>query len=348
MVRNTISLSIGLVLLLTITMIPAPVSGTDVTYSFVHLGDLQQLSSGYPRVLNETFLRIDSLKSQYNISAIFISGDETNAFDGGSSPEHDFPSYTNAIKLTTVPVYEITGNHDVYAIGDYTDWDYYIPNGAQKHNYGFVFNDFIVYALGWNGGSSLNPSAKSAMVSAIDNNPSKTPLILTHAYFDYSEWVNGTRYPIGNETLNTLSRSSIILSGHCHNETSTGLIRQISYLDRTYIEDLVDYEEYEPHPQSGGRLYNITSDGTQITNITVSDLLLYPDFKCTKPGILYPDITDTSHRRIHGDTDLPQRPVYRCIDRSCSALLCLEFRGRQHLDPAKPGTYLCNCRYLFR
>ena len=264
-------------LLVIITVVPSYVTGagSEYTYSFVHLSDTQDLYY-VPQLVNLTFSEIESLKSQYNISAIFITGDVTDEFGGGAGTGAQFAQYAKAVTLTTIPVYEISGDHDVYAIGNYTTWDKYIPSGSTKHNYGFVFNDFIVYGFGWNDVTSLDPAAKTAMQFSLSRNTTKLPLILTHAYFAWGTWPSGNRDPIAYDILNALPRSSIILTGHQHNAVQNGLIRQTVYNNTIFIEDLINYQDWGAF--SGGRLYNITSDGTRITGLTVSDLYLYPNF----------------------------------------------------------------------
>ena len=271
----------NILLFLLVTVVPSPVTGYDdeseYSYSFVHLSDIQTLTTAYPSTLNLVFSEIEDLKCEYNIEAIFITGDLTNEYDGGPGDGVDFSRYAYAVGLTTIPVYEIAGNHDVYAIGNYSAWDMYVPSGSTKHNYGFVFNDFIVYGFGWSGETSLNPGAKTAMRNAIAANPSKVPLILTHAYM----WPNGVRLPIAYDILDALPRNSIIMSGHKHNAVQNGLIRQTVYNDITVIEDLINYQDWGRF--SGGRLYSVTTDGSEIGGLEVSDLYLYPDLYVNNP-----------------------------------------------------------------
>jgi metallophosphoesterase superfamily enzyme len=84
-----------------------PVNNT-VTYSFIHLSDPQSLTTNYPETLNLTFSHIESLKNTYNISAIIITGDLVNSWDNTK----EWETYIHARNLTTIPVYEIAGNHD--------------------------------------------------------------------------------------------------------------------------------------------------------------------------------------------------------------------------------------------
>ncbi|MCK9593954.1 MAG: PKD domain-containing protein, partial [Methanoregula sp.] len=263
-------------LLVIFAVVPSPVLGADdpgpeYSYSFVHLSDIQTLTTAYPSTLNLAFSEIEDLKSEYNISAIFITGDLTNEYDGGPGNGVDFARYAEAVALTTIPVYEIAGNHDVNGIGGYAAWDMYVPSGSTKHNYGLVFNDFIVYGFGWSGENSLDPAARTEMQIYQAGDTTKTPLILTHAYM----WPSGGRDPVAYDLLDALTRNSIVLSGHRHNAVQNGLIRQTVYNDITVIEDMINYQDWGRY--SGGRLYTITSDGSHITEIKGSDLYLYPD-----------------------------------------------------------------------
>jgi len=133
-------------LLAIVIVLPVPGAGLEYSYSFVLLSDLQGLTF-FPETYNLTFEEIESLKSTYNITGIFISGDLTD----GNFPE-DYIDYNNAITHTTIPIYETSGNHDVQdRVIDWTYWDTYVPDGENKHNYGFVYEDFAFYGLGWNG-----------------------------------------------------------------------------------------------------------------------------------------------------------------------------------------------------
>jgi len=270
-------------LLVIFAIVPSHVMGSEYSYSFVHLSDIQNLQYK-PIAFEKTFSEIESLKSQYNISAIFITGDLTDEYNGtsGSSEPYQgaqFARYVTAISLTTIPVYEIAGDHDVMTVGNYAAWDRYIPSGSRKHNYSFVFNDFIVYAFGWQldtDTSLLIPSTKTDMIHVLAGNITKVPLILIHPYFTYETPFAGDRFPIAYDLLDSLPRNAIIMSGHAHNPLQIGYMRQTVYNNLTFIEDLTNPQDWGYF--SVGRLYTIRSDGSHITEITVSDLYLYPNF----------------------------------------------------------------------
>lgn len=288
--KSSFIICLGILLICTL-IIPSQVSGSQYTYSFVHLSDVQNLNQYNLPVLNKTFTEIETLKTQYNISAVFVTGDLTN------SAGTQFIRYVQSSNLTTVPMYEVSGNHDVGGVaGNYIDWDRYLPNGSQKHDYGFVFNDFVVYGLGYNGDNGVNTAVKPVMVSYFANNPDKVPLILTHVYFDHALWVNGARHPIAYDILNSLTRNSLILTGHCHNSTSNGILQQAPYNNINVIEDMINYQDWSGY--SGGRLYNVTTDGLHITCMTVSNLNLNPVFSVNNT-VVYPTFTHTADPKPH-------------------------------------------------
>jgi PKD repeat protein len=243
----------------TVTPTPAttPSKGT-YSYTFVHLSDLHVLDSEAEKVKN-TFSTIESLKSAYNISAVFVTGDVVKYMDH----TNEWQNYLNARSQTKVPVYEIPGNHDlgnsVYSTTDHFEmWDRYIPNGASKHNYGFIFNDFIAYGMGWEHENTFLPETKAGMLAALAANPTKRPLIFTHNYAD----ANYVYSNMGAGIKEALPRSSIILNGHMEGDT----YRTITYNGRQLTEDLINYQSTG---KPMGRFYTVTTDGTTIRDIKI-------------------------------------------------------------------------------
>ena len=259
----------------------------EYTYSFIHISDIQNIAQWYPTGLSESFSRIESLKSQYNISAIFITGDLTNEYGGlGLGTGADFVHYANAVSKTTIPVYEVTGNHDVYAIDTYTAWDMYVPSGSSKHNYGFTFNDFVVYGFGWNGEKSLNSTARKEMINFFAAYPTKTPIVLEHAYM----FTDGTRLPIARDLEGALTRNSIILCGHEFSPEIWNLTRTTTYNSSYFLEDLVNAQDH-PGIVVVGKIYHVTTDGTTITKLEISDLYIEPDLVVNSTTRYNPDLS---------------------------------------------------------
>jgi hypothetical protein len=275
-----------LFLLVILALVPFPVMGetirsdaaenSPVTYSFVHLSDTQDLVY-FPSVYDETFTDIERMKSQYNISAIFITGDLTDGNFG------DYPLYLNAISHTTIPVFETSGDHDVFGrVGNYGTWDQYIPYGSGKHDYGFVFNDFVVFGFGWSRPAQLlNAAARTGMINTLAANPTKMPIILTHGYFvPYQGDVTGDRDVIAYDILKALTRDSIILSGHTHTATQLWYARQVQYKNFMVIEEFNNAQDWKINDVqwSIGRLFTVTTDGSHITNLTTRDVYFHPVF----------------------------------------------------------------------
>jgi len=239
------------------TPTPSPSKGT-YSYTFVHLSDLHVLDSEADKVRN-TFSTIESLKTAYNISAVFVTGDVVKYMDH----TNEWQNYLNARSQTKVPVYEIPGNHDlgnsVYPTTDHFEmWDRYIPNGASKHNYGFVFNDFIAYGMGWEHENTFLPATKAGMLAALAANPTKRPLIFTHNYADK----NYVYSNMGAGIKEALPRSSVILNGHMEGDT----YRTITYNGHQLTEGLINYQSTG---KPMGRFYTVTTDGTTIRDIKI-------------------------------------------------------------------------------
>ena len=299
-------LLIGLVLL---AVLVQGVSATDYQYSFVHIGDIQKITATYPITVNLTFSTLESLKSTYNITAIFISGDIT---DANSAAEYTV--YLNGLSHTTIPVYEIAGNHDFATGKVWTNWDTYIPSGSAKHNWTLQYNDFIVCGMEWNGTTlangeaALDPTSKTNCLANISAYPTKVPIIITHPHM----FPGGTHEYVGRETIDTLSglsKPSIILTGHQSNAYTWGKLRKFSYNNTYLIEDLINTQSLTDVNQSMVRLYTVTSDGANIKSLTTRDVYITtspsvinntitydPDFNF---NVLYLNTTSTSVKEIY-------------------------------------------------
>jgi predicted phosphodiesterase len=278
-IKFTILFIIISLVLVPVSVAPVSAENTIATYSFVHLSDTQGLVY-FPSLYDQTFTEIENMKLQYNISAIFITGDLTDGrlTDGESV---DYPTYSQAISHTTIPVYEVSGNHDVFNdVGNYSMWDTYVPGGSQKHDYGFVFNDFVVYGFGWSPTDQmLNATARTGMINTIAANPTKMPIILTHGYFVPNQHdVTGDRDVIAYDILNASTRDSIILSGHTHTPTQLWYAQQVKYNNITVIEEFNNAQDWkiDEVQLSIGRLFTVTTDGSHITNLTTQDVYFNP------------------------------------------------------------------------
>lgn len=260
---------------------------TGSSYSFFHRSDSQGLSTVYNNVLNLSFYNMERLKTDYNITRWFESGDLTNGWPthADAPVDNDFLAYRNAMSYTTIPGNYVTGNHDVNNTGNYTYWDLDIPNGSSMHDYGLLFEDFAVYGLAWNGTTGyqgenlgLNATARNQMRSYFASNPTKIPLVLQHAYMDGY----GTMLPVGNDLRNALISKSIVLCGHDYPATQTpgNIIRMANYNNTHILEDLWNEQNLSPNYYSGGRLYTVYKDTNgNILNLTTRDVYFYPQYE---------------------------------------------------------------------
>jgi hypothetical protein len=255
----------------------ATVSGGD--FSFIHISDIHLSERTTPAGFNTTLAEIETLKSRYNITAVFITGDISSQTEG------DFINYSNSVGggYTTVPIYEVAGNHDRGDDGK-TDtlWDTYVPLGENKHNYGFIYNNFVVYGLGWNGSAEeyfdtrINTTENTKMLAYLAGNSTKTPIILSHAYM----MDDGSYYPVGTSIKNDVTRDSIILCGH--NLTAPndpGFLRTTTSNGFTVVEDMTNYQSFTPEgTYIGGKIYTVHENANGM-DIDISSVLFLPSVK---------------------------------------------------------------------
>jgi predicted MPP superfamily phosphohydrolase len=237
-----------------------PVSAADsYTYSIMHISDTQVLSSRYPDTLNYTFTSLESMKDEYNISAIVITGD---LVDNGSNISQ-WTNYTNARSLTTVPVYEIPGNHDLNGQADNPLFDAFV---GDKYDWNALINDFIFLGIGY----SKDPLSDSEIVagrSFIEENSQKFTLIAAHNFYneDFSESLLGESIE-----KNLVLKPTFVLSGHAHATTlDTELIN-----NTLCVEDLTNYQVNGDI--SAGRLYTVYHDKGEVSKITIRDVYFFP------------------------------------------------------------------------
>jgi PKD repeat protein len=264
------------------TSVTTPLKITGSSYSFFHLGDTQDLSEGfYPvKAFNLTFQDIEELKSDYNLSQILITGDLVNGID-----EAQYKNAANAQSWTSIPIHAVTGNHDVMNNGSWVYWDKDIPNGPSMHDYGFTFNDFAVYGLAWNGttGSSgdigLNATAKAQMITFFNQYPTKSHIVLEHAYTYY----NGDLVPAGQQIWDSSFQNTTVLSGHDYPPGAIGnIMNQTVYNNTVFTNDMWDEQDiYDAktgvNDYTGGRMYTVWYKGTELM-VNTSDMYFYPQY----------------------------------------------------------------------
>lgn len=266
--------------LLIIPLTSALPSGT-TTYSIVHLSDTQNLATYYPDTYNLTFSYLESIKTQYNISAIIITGDLVNTWDKKS----EWNAYSHARNMTNIPLYVTAGNHDTNWGKNYKYYSQY--TGEVKGNYVTALNDFDFVGVNYVD-QSLALQEFTAMHQAIVNGSHNFTIIATHYYMGKS----GTLSTLGKDIDRQLIvQPTLILAGHIHGD----LIRVKNISGFPVIEDLTDYQNGEPggvknQNYSAGTFYTVTVVDGQVVKIISETIHIFPEQSFNKRKVLY-DIT---------------------------------------------------------
>ncbi len=256
-------------LILSLLILATPVAAD--TYSIFHLSDTQTLSESYPSVLNTTFSSLESMKSTYNIKEIIVTGDLVDNYNVASQ----WKNYLNAKKKTTIPVYEVAGNHDNNYASTWTYYNSYI--GSSKEFYTKVFDNFVFIGISYNK-SPISSTTWNLFKSTIAANPSKIPIIATHYYMDGS----GSYSAVGKAIQKSLiSRYSIVMCGHVH----TVKEQTKTYNGYRVTEDLFDMQTSGKY--SEGNLYTITTTNGKVTKIITRHVELYPTKRIESPVTIY-------------------------------------------------------------
>ena len=238
---------IGLILLL--VSLTSALPSCTTTYSFVHISDTQNLATHYPYTYNFTFSYLESIKSQYNLSAIIITGDLVNIWDKKS----EWDAYSHARNMTNIPLYVIAGNHDTNYGKNYKYYSQY--TGEQKGNYVTALNDFDFVGINYVD-TSLSLQEFTALRQAIFNRSHNFTIVATHYYMGKS----GTLSTLGKDIDRQLIvQPTIILAGHIQGD----LIRFKNIMIEK--QTVVDRIETQANGIVAVRfLVNIVEDGVQI------------------------------------------------------------------------------------
>ncbi|MDD1730493.1 MAG: metallophosphoesterase, partial [Methanospirillum sp.] len=205
--------------------------GPTYTYSIVHLSDTQNLASYYPDTYNHTFTYLDSLKSQYNISAIIITGDLVNNYDNLT----EWQTYANAINKTSIPIYVTAGNHDTNAGKD--DRNYDIFTGSSDRYYLTTVNDFNLVGISYVK-KTLPSSDLQQIKTFLETSPYQVTIIATHYYMD----PDGEFSRLGRSINQDLVVGpTILMTGHKH--VYSPYITRIQVGSYPVIEDLADFQD---------------------------------------------------------------------------------------------------------
>ncbi|MCX6689789.1 MAG: metallophosphoesterase [Methanoregula sp.] len=280
-----INIAILGILLLTIPLASAQPSGT-TTYSIVHISDTQNLATHYPKTYDLTFSYLESIKTQYNISAIIITGDLVNTWNKKS----EWVAYSHARNMTTIPIYVIAGNHDTSYGKNYTYYSLY--TGEPKNNYMTEVKDFNFVGINYVS-KSLAPQEFATIRQTLVNGSHNFTIIATHYYMDE----NGAHSLLGEDIDRQLIvQPTIVLTGHVH----AYFIRVDMINGYPVIEDLTDYQNGEPggsknQDYSAGTLYTVTAVDGQVEKITSEIIRIYPVKSFDSERVLYNITGQFSH-----------------------------------------------------
>jgi predicted MPP superfamily phosphohydrolase len=293
---------------------PLPEENT-VTYSFMHISDPQSLTTNYPETLDLTFSNIESLKKTYNISAIIITGDVVNTWND----RKDWDAYSHARNLTTIPVYEIAGNHDTDGGNQYEYYTRY--SGKPAENYVTSVGDFDFVGINYVA-TTLPPEEFSRLHGSLTGSSRSNAVIATHYYMDEG----GNLSPLGQDIDTYLIvKPSLVLMGHMH----ANFIRKRMVGGFPTVADMTNYQDGVPGGTTGwdysaGTLYNVTSVNGQVRTITTRIVHIYPAPYAEEEMTVFgdgPEISSLSGTGQAG-TDLslsfPPRYSYRSGDLFCS------------------------------
>ena len=312
-------------ILLLVPLTSALPSGT-TTYSFVHISDTQNLATHYPDTYDLTFSYLESIKTQYNISAIIITGDLVNTWDKKS----EWDAYSHARNLTNISLYVTAGNHDTNNGKNYKYYSQY--TGEQKGNYVTALNDFDFVGINYVD-TSLSPQEFTALRQVIFNRSHNFTIVATHYYMGQS----GTLSTLGKDIERQLIvQPTIILAGHIQGS----LIRVKNVSGFTVIEDLTDYQNGEPggvknQNYSAGTFYTVTVMDGQVVKIISETIHIFPQQSFEKKKVLY-DITG----QFSGSVPVPLPQVSLSPVLPACGLTC------DSVEPADQGFQLPDAREL--
>lgn len=292
------TIAIPCLLLLAFPFVSAQPSGT-TTYSIVHLSDTQNLATYYPGTYDFTFSYLESIKIQYNISAIIITGDLVNSWN----KKTEWTAYSHARNLTTIPIYVTAGNHDTNWGKNYQYYSLY--TGEPKNNYVTAVKDFNFVGINYVD-KSLAPQEFTALQQAIKNGSHTFTIIATHYYMNKA----GRLSPLGNDIDRQLIvQPTLILAGHVHAD----FIRVKIIGGNPVIEDLTNYQNGEPggptdKNYSAGTFYTVTAVDGRVVKLTSEIIRIFPKPSIDNESVLY-DITSQFSRSVPATVPAVGEPV---------------------------------------
>ena len=198
-------------------------------YSIVHLSDTQNLATLFPETYDYTFSYLDTIRKDYNISAIIITGDLVNSWDN----KEEWNVYSHAVNETSIPVYVIAGNHDTNSGLNFTYYTEY--TGNTKKFYVTPVNDFDLVGINYVK-DSLGSHDIADIRQDLTNSSHTFTIVATHYYMD----TDGTLSPLGKEIEKQLIvRPTIVMTGHKH----VSVIMKKNIGTYSVIEDLSNYQD---------------------------------------------------------------------------------------------------------
>jgi len=248
--RKIISIMLVIITVVSLVQLPTSVvssSSSTLLYTIAHISDVQDLSQYYPSTLNYTFQWIENRKNDLNIIAIVITGDLVNTYNDVSQ----WQNYLKAKSLTTIPVYEVAGNHDSNYGQDFTYYEQYI--GSNETFYVTAISEhFMLVGISWNGTDNMiTEDMVSKFRAAIRYNPDKYFIIATHYYMDENAVLSPLGQLIYDELyLNYTRNVAMVLCGHVHTRLSNvrnGLheyITNIQGADQSYVRLFKVYSNF--------------------------------------------------------------------------------------------------------
>ena len=261
------SFLLACLLCITLPFVSALPDGQPVTYSFVHISDTQSLATHYPDTYDLTFSSIESMKEPCNISAIIITGDVVNTWDD----KKEWDAYLHARNLTTIPVYEIAGNHDT---GEGDRYQYYAAyTGMPGENYVIPVGDFDFVGINYVN-KTLPQEEFTRLREFLTGSSRSHAIIATHYYMDEE----GTLSPLGEDIdTHLIVKPSLVLMGHMHAD----FIRKRMVGGFPTVADMTNYQKGVPGGTTGwdysaGTLYTVTLVKGQVETITAQVIHFYP------------------------------------------------------------------------
>ncbi|PWR71741.1 metallophosphoesterase family protein [Methanospirillum stamsii] len=260
-------LIIALLILLSQLCVPVACS---YTYSIVHISDLQNLASRYPDTYEYTFSYLDSIRDEYNISAIIFTGDLVNNYND----KKQWDVYARSIEKTDIPVYVIAGNHDTNWGTSYSNFFRY--TGNDDDFYVTSINDFNLIGIDY-AEKTRSEDTFNKIRDEITKSSLKFNIIATHYYMESDT----DRSKLGEDIFDKLiDRPTIIMAGHVHSQIFRVIDKDGKY---PVIEDIANYQDgYDDDDDDSGRnvsagvLYTVTTDNGMVDEIVAQEIRIIP------------------------------------------------------------------------